>query len=80
MVSETARRNKEAGMEVFILVCLIAGTPANAEQRETAAKCHRTNDVEADCIGDAENEVLAFDAAPNTRSEGTLAGCIRKAS
>jgi hypothetical protein len=65
-------------METFVLACLIAMTPETEIQRELAAKCDRVYMEQAACLDEAERLKLAFDYAENTRSEGTLVGCIRK--
>jgi hypothetical protein len=64
-------------MDAFVLACLIATAPETQAQKETAAKCYQIYTLQSVCLAEAERVRLAFDYAENTRSEGTLAGCIR---
>jgi hypothetical protein len=65
-------------MEVFVLACLIATAPETRDQRELVAMCDQVYSEEAACLEHAAKLKRAFDYAENRRSEGTLAGCIRK--
>jgi hypothetical protein len=65
-------------MEVFVLACLIATAPETLDQKELAAKCDQVYSEETACLDHAAKLKRAFNYAENRRSEGTLAGCIRK--
>jgi hypothetical protein len=65
-------------MEVFVLACLIATAPETLDQQKFAAKCDRAYSAQTACLEQAAKLKRAFNYAENRRSEGTLAGCIRK--
>jgi hypothetical protein len=66
-------------MDLFLLLCLITTAPETQEQRDFANLCNRTYSQSA-CLSHANNIKRAFDSAENTRSEGVIAGCVRRSA